>query len=71
MLVEAIINKTPFKTNESFHFNGLACPYCCNKLHDCLFDLELKKDTKTVKCSNSHCDYLAVRNGFILYRLGK
>lgn len=71
LVIETTSTATKQYNVTDLHYNGLSCPYCCNRLYDSLFDLELNKENKTVKCSNNHCDYLAIRVGFVLHRLGK
>lgn len=51
------------------NFNLLSCPQCCNLLTDYLPEYEKNSEVKTVKCTNTGCDYIGKRIGFQLLSL--
>lgn len=56
-------------THKTHHYNMLSCPQCCNLLVDHLAEYEKNSAVKTVKCSNTGCDYVGKREGFQLFTL--
>ena len=48
--------------------NTLGCPQCGSELCDTFPVLEKNKTEKTIKCSNTGCDFTAKRTGYRLFK---